>query len=320
MATAKEQAQKDLGDIRDYVNYSGYQKDIENARATYDTEIQSIQDKYNRLVDTINANRRQLGNDFTSGRSTVANEYYANRNLNTGAQLSSYLRGTGVNAANKTLNRMNLGNEFSKLANTYYHGQDELDTNLGYYQKDYDINKRNAENTLNASLANIGQKQKESENDYAKQVAQLAEQIQSRWDNNANAKAQLELQRSALAQQVKEFENQLSQQFNSSLSTIAGTNPTSDTYKAAMQYYRDQRGGTEADAYNYLRSLGIYMPMEEELKANNGVSDVVVTDDGRVMRTGETVPGIVPPISREEYNKKSKLEKWLWDLWGGQVR
>ena len=130
MATAKEQAQKDLGDIRDYVNYSGYQKDIENARATYDTEIQSIQDKYNRLVDTINANRRQLGNDFTSGRSTVANEYYANRNLNTGAQLSSYLRGTGVNAANKTLNRMNLGNEFSKLANTYYHGQDELDTNL----------------------------------------------------------------------------------------------------------------------------------------------------------------------------------------------
>lgn len=278
MATAKEQAQKNLGTREDYVNYAGYQKDIENARAAYDTQMQTLQDNYNRLVDTINTNRQKLGNDFTSGRATVANDYYANKNLNTGAQLSSYLRGTGVDAANKTLNRMNLGNELSRLANTYYHGQDELDTNLGYYQRDYELGKQTAGNTLNATLANIGQKQKESENDYAKQLAQLAEQIQSRWDSNANARAQLDLQKSSLAQQVKQYDDNRLREVLAYASQIAG-NDINDTnyatnYKKAFDYYRFMYPDvSDEDITKALNNAGIYSPIivnqkkEEEQKA-----------------------------------------------------
>ena len=123
MATAKEQAQINLGDIRDYVNYGGYQDNINNARANYDATMQSLQNTYNRLINSANAERQQVGRDFTSGRSTVANRYYTQNNLNTGAQLSSYLRGTGVDAANKVPETVDFVDEESDDENVIKKGK-----------------------------------------------------------------------------------------------------------------------------------------------------------------------------------------------------
>lgn len=277
MANAKTQAQSNLGSIRDYVNYSGYETDRQNAQDVYNTAAMSLQNKYNQLVDTINANRQQLSRDFTSGRATVANDYYANRNLKTGADLSSYLRGTGVGTLDKTLNRMNLGNALSKVANTYYSGQDDINTQLRVAAQDYDINRQTAQNTLNASLANIGAKQKESENDYAKQVATLAEQIQARWDSNANAQA-------SLRAQIEAAEKARNDTFLTNLAQFA--DGTEEGYKRAIAYYKLMRKGTDGDAYNFLKNYGIYMPSEKALTDNGLPSDTVILPDGEIYKTG----------------------------------
>lgn len=265
MATAREQAQTNLGSIRDYVNYGGYQAERDNAQNNYDTSIKSLEDKYNSLVDTINTNRNQLYRDLTSGRTTVANDYYSQKNLNNGSNLSSYLRNTGVGSLNNVLNRMNLGNENSKLANTYYRGQDELNTQLDSATKDYDINRQNARNNLDSLMASINAREKEAENDYNNKLASLAEQIQQRWDNDANAKA-------ALAEQKRynnaSLDNQLKslyQTLNARLSEIAGANPTYKTYLDSIRYYlqnyaTNAKDRTIDNARNYLASIGIYAP------------------------------------------------------------
>ena len=43
MAPAREQAQTNLGSIRDYVNYGGYQAERDNAQNNYDTSIKSLE-------------------------------------------------------------------------------------------------------------------------------------------------------------------------------------------------------------------------------------------------------------------------------------
>jgi len=253
MANAKTQAQSNLGSIRDYVNYSGYDINRQNAQDVYNTAVNSLQNKYNQLVAETDANRQKLAKDFTSGRATVANDYYTNTNLRTGADLSSYLRNTGVGVLDRTLNRMNLGNELSRVANIYYNGQDDIRTKLNQAEQEYNINKQTAQNTLNASLADIGAKQKESENDYAKQVATLAEQIQARWDNNANAQASLQAQIQAAKEASDRF-------FLSRLDELA-KDKDNDGYKAAIEYYKTVRGGTDEDAKNFLKRYGIYAPV-----------------------------------------------------------
>jgi len=314
MANAKTQAQSNLGSIRDYVNYSGYNADRQNAQDVYNTAISSLQNKYNQLVADLNANRQQLSKDFTSGRATVANDYYANRSLRTGADLSSYLKSTGVGALDRTLNRMNLGNEFSRLANTYYSGQDDIRTTLNKAGQDYEIGRQNAQNTLNANIADIGAKQKESENDYARQVATLAEQIQARWDSNANAQASLQAK-------IDAAEKARNDTFLAKLAEFA--NGTEEGYNQAVAYYKLIRGGTDGNARNFLKNYGIYAPaitQSQEMEEKHGVKDTIMTDDGEIYRTGESVQGIVPPISQKEYNKMNSIEKWWWNLWGGQVR
>ena len=49
MATAREQAQTNLGSIRDYVNYGGYQAERDNAQNNYDTSIKSLEDSDRQL-------------------------------------------------------------------------------------------------------------------------------------------------------------------------------------------------------------------------------------------------------------------------------
>jgi len=312
MANAKTQAENYLGSIRDYVNYAGYDADRANAQEQYDIASQSLQNKYNRLVDTINTNRQQLAKDFTSGRATVANEYYANRNLKTGADLSSYLRGTGVGALNKNLNRMNLGNSLSNLANTYYSGRDDLNNELRYAGQDYDINTRTARNTLNTQIADANARQKEGENDYANKVATLAEQIQARWDNNANAKASLQAQIDA-AEKSQELE------FLKELDRLV--DGTQEGYDRAITLYRTYKGGTDGDARKFLNQYNMYAPeivKSNEMGAKHGIRSAVLDDNGNIMQTGESVAAM--PISKAEYDKMSSIQKWWFNLWGGEVR
>ena len=309
MATAKEQAQTNLGPIKDYVNYSGYETERTLANDMYNNTLQTMKNEYDTLMNTLNQNRQQLNKDFSSGRAGVSDDYYNQQRLLSGTNRSRVLKGTGLANLGQAVNRMKVGNELSNLANTYYNGVDENDANIKAGQLAYDINKRVAENTYNATLADIDARRKGSENDYNSKVAQLAEQIQSRWDSNRNAQAQLELQRSSLAQQVKQYEDTLKQQLDARLQNLAGKEPTAESYKKAFEYYKDYNGGTDADVYNYLRSIGVNMPQEKEL------NDVVVEGDN-VYRTGKTVP--FNSVSQEEYNKMSKLQKWWFDFWGGQ--
>lgn len=288
MANAKEQAKNYLGDIRDYVNYAGYQTDINNAKANYENTINSLRNTYNNLVNTINNNRTQLARDFTSGRSTVANEYYANRNLKTGADVSNYLKGTGVGSLNRLLNRMTLGNENSNLANIYYGGVDELNTQLDYNKKVYDTDLKSAENTLNTMVADANARQKASENAYAQQVATLAEQIQQRLDNNANAKA-------SLIAQIEQYEKQNKLTLDTALQAAS-----ENSYESAIARYKHvYPNATDDEAKAYLASLGIYDPKivekKETTKKAETASEIIQSKDSSLLEKAimGNVPGAV---------------------------
>lgn len=310
MANAKTQAQYNLGDIKDYVNYKGYDAQRQNAQDMYNSSIKSLEDKYNQLVGNINENRNQLSRDFASGRSTVANEYYDNRNLKKGSDLSSYLKSTGVGSLNNVLSRINLGNENSRLANTYYSGEDELNTQLGYINKDYDINRQNAKNTLNATMADIQAREKEAENDYNNKVASLAEQIQSRWDANANAQAALAEQKRYNNESLKNQMENYEQSFKVKLSEIAGSEPTEESFKNAVKYYMDVKGGTEKDAYDFLNSINIYEPRRDEEK-------IQFSNEGKPMYSGATIPAGI--LTLDDYKKLGTLGKWWYGLSNNRV-
>lgn len=271
MASARESAQASLGDIRDYVNYEGYQKIRDLAQNNYNNSIKSLQDKYNALSDTINKNRQQLYKDLTSGRATVANDYYAKNNLTNGTKLSSYLGNTGVGGLNKISNRMNLGNENSKLANTYYKGTDELDTQLKAATNERNLNMETARNTLDNILSDTNMREKEAENDYNQKLAALAEQIQQRMDSNANAQAALAEQRRYNNETLKNQLKTMTQQFNARLNDLAGDTPTYESYLNAIRYWLNV-GATDPNNRNveaarkYLNNIGIYAPTDFDAK------------------------------------------------------
>jgi len=275
MATAKEQAQADLGDIKNYVNYAGYDKERAIAQSTYDTALQSMKNEYDTLMNTINANRQELNRDFTSGRAGAADTYYSNQRLLTPTR-SRVLKGTGLSNLGSVVNRMKVGNELSNMANTFYSGMDETDATIKAGELNYDINKRTAKDTYDAVLADIGARQQASENDYNARVASLAEQIQSRWDSNANAKAQLALQQKALAQQKAAAKDAKEQYILGEVAKAAGDPSASEyasNYAKAIQVYKQwYPDATDDEVLDALNRIGVYTPViatqkQEEAKA-----------------------------------------------------
>jgi hypothetical protein len=188
MASAKNEAIKSLGKENDYINLSGLNTERQLANDVFNTNKTTFQNAYNDLLNTVAKNREATRVGFTQGRGTVGeNAYFANRdNL---ATLSSRGIDKGTYDLGKLRNRMATGQQYSDLANTYYRNLDEINATETAGRNEYDYNMATAQNSLNAALADIDAREKAGRNAYKAAVAQLAEQIQSRRDANANAAA-----------------------------------------------------------------------------------------------------------------------------------
>lgn len=245
MASAKTTAMNQLGSENKYIGLDALNNERKVANQTYNTNVSALQNAYNALLDRANSNRIEAKQDFGMGRNTVdQSQYMLNRGISADklgargvANGSSQLSGFGTS--------LQANNSNSNLANTYYNTLDDINTTVKTGTDEYNTNMSNAKNTLDKALADIATREANARNAYRQAVAALAEQIQARWDSNANAAK-------ARKAAAKEAKDNAEMKFKENIIGILGNNPTQASYKNAADYYHRAKGGSMSDAYNYL--------------------------------------------------------------------
>lgn len=194
--SAKDYAKEQLGEL----DLSHLNKERDSLNAVYNTSKSSLENNFNNLINQINSNRADTRKNFNTGRATVAeNSYTANRQNQ--ADIASRVVGnSGLKTLGEVGNRMETGRQYSNLANEFYNSMNELKTTEDQGRSQYDIDLQTIKNTLDQGLAGVDTREAEAKNNYNMTLGQLAEAIQGRWDNNANAKAALEQAKAAAAQ------------------------------------------------------------------------------------------------------------------------
>lgn len=253
--SAKEYAKKQLGDLD--LSYLNAERD--NAQNTYNTSKNSLETNFNNLINQINSNREDTRKNFNIGRATISENAY-NANRANQLDLASRVAGTsGLKGLGEVGNRIETGQQYSNLANSYYKDMADLDTNERQGRSQYDLDLQNIKNTLDSSLADIGSRESEAKNNYNLTLGQLAEGIQGRWDSNENAEKQLAQARAAAAQAHRDAVNaaktQLTALKKQSLTDIVNNDKLSFDDKIARIQGTFKVDG--ATAQNVLRQLGI---------------------------------------------------------------
>lgn len=255
--SAKDYAREQLGNLD--LSYLKGEEDVANK--TYGTTKGSLENNFNNLMNQINLNRQDTRKNFNTGRSTVAeNAYTANRQSQ--ADLASRgIGSSGLKALGEIGNRMETGQQYSNLANKFYSTMTDLDNTERQSRDQYDIDLQTAQNTLDSALAGIASRRGEAQNQYNQALGQLAEQVQSRWDANANAQAALAQARAAAAQAhsdaVNAAKQQLAQAKTNQLTSIMNSNLTNDKKISAIQ---TTFGVSPSTAQKVLNSLLISSP------------------------------------------------------------
>lgn len=233
--SAKDYAKKQLGELD--LSYLTGEEDVANK--TYNTTKSSLETNFNNLVNQINSNRLDTRKNFNTGRSTIAENAYAANRQNQADLASRGIGSSGLKALGEVGNRMETGKQYSNLANQFYSTMTDLDNTEKQSRNQYDIDVQTAKNTLDSALAGIASRRGEAQNNYNMQLGQLAEQVQGRWDANANARAALAQAKAAAAQAhsdaVNAARSQLSSAKKQALTEIVNGNGTVDQKRAAIQ-------------------------------------------------------------------------------------
>lgn len=233
---AKDYAREQLGSLD--LSYLKGEEDVANR--TYDTTKSSLENNFNNLMNQIAANRQDTRKNFDTGRATVAENAYTANRQNQADLASRGVGSSGLKALGEIGNRMETGQQYSNLANKFYNTMNDLENTERQSRDQYDIDVQTARNTLDSALAGINSRRGEAENQYNQNLGQLAEQIQGRWDANANAKAALAQAKAAAAQAhsdaVKAAKQQLKQAQTQNLTEIVtNKNLTLDEKRTAIQ-------------------------------------------------------------------------------------
>lgn len=252
--SAKDYAKQQLGNLD--LSYLNNERNVANS--VYNTAKSSLENNLNNLIEQINNNRADTRKNFNSGRATIAeNAYNANR-VNEADLASRGIGNSGLKGLGEVGNRMETGQQYSNLANKFYSTMTDLDTSEKQGRSQYDIDLKTAKNTLNSTLAGIASREAEAKNNYNLTLGQLAEAIQGRWDNNANAEAALAQARAAAAQAhndaVNAAKQQLSEAKRQALNNIVNSGVSADKMMSQIQ----STFGVDATmANNILKELGI---------------------------------------------------------------
>lgn len=253
--SAKEYAKKQLGDLD--LSYLNAERD--NAQNTYNTSKNSLETNFNNLINQINSNREDTRKNFNIGRAAISENAY-NANRANQLDLASRVTGTsGLKGLGEVGNRIETGQQYSNLANSYYKDMADLDTNERQGRSQYDLDLQNIKNTLDSSLADIGSRESEAKNNYNLTLGQLAEGIQGRWDSNENSEKQLAQAKAAAAQAHRDAVNAAKSQLTAlkkqSLADIVNnSNLSNDQMIARIQ---STFGVDSTMAQNVLRQLGV---------------------------------------------------------------
>ncbi len=256
--SAKSEAIKKLGKEDDYINLAGFNSERTNAQNRYNTDYTNLQNKYNELVAQADRNKLAAKSDFNTSRLDVDRNAYMNTRGLTGADLSDRGLSEGFNAAGKFSSMLARNNASSDLANTYYNSMADIQRQMDIDTQDHNYNMNNLKLELDSTLANIGAREAAARNNYRTQVAQLAEQIQARWDANANATASLNAMKDQLnSQKNMEIYTRIKNIFDDkSLSTA-------DKIKQASMLYTNLTGNSNGEGYLYNQGFitkGEYAP------------------------------------------------------------
>ncbi|MBQ4032027.1 MAG: hypothetical protein II625_09765 [Bacilli bacterium] len=206
--SAKDYAREQLGELD--LSYLKGEEDAANK--TYGTTKSSLQTNFNNLVNQINANRLDTRKNFNTGRATVAENAYTANRQNQADLASRGIGSSGLKTLGEVGNRMETGKQYSNLANKFYSTMTDLDNTEKQSRDQYNIDLQTAKNTLDSALAGINSRRGEAQNNYNMQLGQLAEQVQGRWDANANAQAALAQAQAAAAQAHSDAVNAAQQQ------------------------------------------------------------------------------------------------------------
>ena len=241
--SAKEYARKQLGGLD--LSYLNDEESVANK--TYDITKSSLETNLNNLMNQIQSNRLDTRKNFNTGRATVAENAYTANRQNQADLASRGVGSSGLKTLGEIGNRMETGQQYSNLANKFYNTMTDLENTERQSRDQYDIDIQTAKNTLDSALAGIGSRRAEAQNQYNQALGQLAEQIQARWDANANAKA-------ALAQARSAANSQLSSAKKETLMNIINSSGTADQKRAAIQ----TTFGVDANtATTVLKQLGV---------------------------------------------------------------
>ena len=116
MATAKEYAAQQLGGL----DLSYLDKERSVATDVYNTGKSSLETSYQTLLDQLSKNRTGTKTDFNKGRATVAESAYDTNRANKSNLASRGVGKSGLVELGQVGNRMEIGRQYSNLANTYY--------------------------------------------------------------------------------------------------------------------------------------------------------------------------------------------------------
>lgn len=194
--SAKDYAREQLGNLD--LSYLKGEEDVANR--TYGTTKSSLETNFNNLMNQINSNRLDTRKNFNTGRATVAENAYTANRQNQADLASRGIGSSGLKALGEVGNRMETGQQYSNLANKFYSTMTDLENTEKQSRDQYDIDLQTAKNTLDSALAGINSRRGEAQNQYNQALGQLAEQVQGRWDANANAQAALAQAKAAAAQ------------------------------------------------------------------------------------------------------------------------
>ena len=238
--SAKDYAREQLGELD--LSYLKGEEDVANK--TYGTTKSSLESNFNNLLNQISSNRLDTRKNFNTGRATVAENAYTANRQNQADLASRGIGSSGLKTLGEVGNRMETGKQYSNLANKFYSTMTDLDNTEKQSRDQYNIDLQTAKNTLDSALAGINSRRGEAQNNYNMQLGQLAEQVQGRWDANANAQAALAQAKAAAAQAHSDAVNAARQQLSGAqkeqLMKIVGNvdknNPQSvDSARASIQ-------------------------------------------------------------------------------------
>ena len=287
--SARSDAIRKLGKEDDYINLSGLNAERTNAQNIYNTTYNALQNEFNNLLETAERNKLSAKSDFRTGREAVAYNDYMNTRGKTGVDLSSRGTSSGLGSLGKLGSIIQTNKSNSDLANTYYNSMADIQRDIDTGTQTHNYNVENLKNQLAQQMANIGAREAAARNSYRTAVAQLAEQIQSRYDTKKYYNDQLKLQNQAL-------QSQYASQFVNDNKNTDSSHIIDEANKVVKQGGAVLRDGTKvtntSQALNWLQENGRFRftdlqndtnkSIENSRKKNNiSLKDIFLTVLGR---------------------------------------